>query len=127
MHLAIEADVADTVTVFTSVFVVDLEIDNRKNINISGVEVDHDLAIGALARAGVLCNGKSSFFRRVGNFSVVVRLHCQSVRVVPCGLVVPSDGVVAGKHELLLGLGAQQSQEFELWLGNIVADLKKVN
>ena len=34
---------------YTSVFVVDLEIDNRKNINISGVEVDHDLAIGALA------------------------------------------------------------------------------
>jgi len=34
---------------------------------------------------------------------------------------------VAGKHEFLLSLGAKQSQEFELWLGHIVADLKMKN
>jgi hypothetical protein len=34
---------------YTSVFVVDLEIDNWKNINVSCVEIDDDLSIGALA------------------------------------------------------------------------------
>jgi hypothetical protein len=34
---------------YTSVFVVDLEIDNWKNIDVSCIEVDDDLSIGALA------------------------------------------------------------------------------
>jgi len=33
---------------YTSVFVVDLEIDNWKNIDVSCIEVDDDLSIGAL-------------------------------------------------------------------------------
>ena len=48
---------------YTSVFVVDLEIDNWKNINVSCVEVDDDLSIGALALELIYTSGSAFIFR----------------------------------------------------------------
>ena len=74
-------------------------------------------------RAGVL-NGESLLIGGVADDVVVVCLELDGLVVVAGDFIEPADGRGALVDESLSGLWWEKTQEFELWVGDVVTELE---